>query len=145
MSLSFDSLKLGLVKRAFSTSLHVLGAAAVCLLAMPRTSAADVVVVRRGPLFVREFPRVIVEPLPVVRPIEWVQPAPPAAIVVPVPVPRPGWIWSPGYWCWTGGIYVWTAGVWLPERRGFGYVPAHWQRLSGRWFFASGRWVRRPL
>jgi YXWGXW repeat-containing protein len=65
-----------------------------------------------------------------------VEVAPPPLRVVEAPPLRPG------YWRWNGREHVWADGRWLPERRGWHWVPEHWDEHNGRWRFGQGHWER---
>jgi WXXGXW repeat (2 copies) len=67
--------------------------------------------------------------------------APPVARVEVVPPPRVGFVWDAGHWEWRGNAHVWVAGVWIPERRGWHWVPSHWDH-GAHWHFVHGHWAR---
>lgn len=71
--------------------------------------------------------------------------APPEARVeTPPRHPRPHHVWTNGYWAWNGHRHVWVHGRYVPERRGYVWRQAHWERTPhGHWRFYDGGWVRR--
>jgi len=70
--------------------------------------------------------------------------APPAPIYEPVPPLRVGFVWAPGYWEYSdhGRRHHWVQGHWIPERRGYAWVPHRWEEHDGRWHFEDGHWQR---
>ena len=72
----------------------------------------------------------------------YVQVAPPPLRVEPVPAPRRGYVWVPGHWQWRGHRHVWVAGHWIGARPGYRYYGPRWVEHNGRWLYESGRWGR---
>jgi len=58
------------------------------------------------------------------------------------PPPRRGFVWVPGHWEWRRGRYVWVDGRWERERRGQRWRDARWVRRRGEWVFVPGGWIR---
>jgi len=71
-----------------------------------------------------------------------VQLAPPPLRAERLPPPRRGYVWVPGHWNWNGQRHVWVRGVWLAERRGYRYAHPTWEERDGRWHMQRGRWMR---
>jgi hypothetical protein len=71
--------------------------------------------------------------------------APPEARVEPPPRhSRPHHVWANGYWAWNGHRHVWVQGRYVPERRGYVYRQARWERTPhGNWRLHDGGWYRR--
>ena len=70
-----------------------------------------------------------------------VGPPPPRYEVVPPP--RSGYYWRAGYWYWTGYRYAWRPGAWIlrPARYYHSvWVPGHYVRRPGGWFWVEGHW-----
>src|SRR5690242_8182655 len=72
----------------------------------------------------------------------YVQIAPPAPRYEVVPPPRRGYVWVPGHWDWRNQRHVWIGGVWVAERPGYRYNQPSWVQRDGRWGLERGRWVR---
>ncbi|CAN5197083.1 hypothetical protein BH11PSE11_BH11PSE11_25780 [soil metagenome] len=68
--------------------------------------------------------------------------APPAPRVEAVPAPRRGYMWVPGHWDWRGNRHVWVRGTWLRERHGYRYNQPAWEERDGRWHMNRGGWAR---
>ncbi|GGC71548.1 YXWGXW repeat-containing protein [Undibacterium terreum] len=68
--------------------------------------------------------------------------APPPLRGEPVPEPRRGFIWVPGHWDWRGNHHVWAQGTWIRERPGYMYYEPRWTERDGRWHYEQGRWNR---
>ena len=59
-----------------------------------------------------------------------------------VPPPRRGYVWVPGHWDWRRGRYVWVSGGWMRARPGFRHRPPTWVWRNGRWVLVQGGWYR---
>ena len=70
--------------------------------------------------------------------------APPEPRQEALPQARRGYAWVPGHWEWRARKHVWVSGYWVRERRGFTYQPHRWVERDGRWRMEQGRWARSP-
>lgn len=68
--------------------------------------------------------------------------APPPLRAERVPSPRRGYVWVPGHWDWNGHRHVWVKGVWFAARPGYRYAHPTWVERDGRWHLERGRWMR---
>ena len=68
--------------------------------------------------------------------------APPAPRHEVQPPPRRGYIWVPGHWDWRHGRYAWTSGSFVRERPGYRYDPPQWVEDHGSWRMRAGHWGR---
>ncbi|WP_394781078.1 YXWGXW repeat-containing protein [Undibacterium sp.] len=68
--------------------------------------------------------------------------APPPPRTEVVPAPRRGYLWVPGHWDWRGNQHVWARGTWIRERRGYVYQEPRWTEHEGRWHYQQGAWGR---
>jgi hypothetical protein len=68
--------------------------------------------------------------------------APPPPRVEHVPTLRRGYVWVPGHWDWRGRRYVWVNGTTVRERQGYRYAEPRWIEREGRWYKEPGRWAR---
>ncbi len=68
--------------------------------------------------------------------------APPAARYEAVPAARRGYIWVPGHWNARGNRHAWQAGHWERSRVGYSYVQPNWVQHDNRWQYNRGRWNR---
>ncbi|BCP51850.1 hypothetical protein K32_04670 [Kaistia sp. 32K] len=58
------------------------------------------------------------------------------------PPPRRGYVWVPGHWQWSRGRYVWVSGGWERSRPGWRHRDPQWVWRNGRWVFIQGGWYR---
>jgi hypothetical protein len=65
--------------------------------------------------------------------------APPEIRTEPVRVRR-GFVWVPGHWDWRRGEYVWVAGHFERARRGHRWRGGRWQQRNNRWEWDGGAW-----
>ena len=68
--------------------------------------------------------------------------APPPLRVEVVPAQRRGYFWVPGHWEARGHRYVWKAGYWERNRKGYYYTAPNWIERDNRWYYERGRWAR---
>jgi WXXGXW repeat (2 copies) len=59
-----------------------------------------------------------------------------------VPPPRRGYTWVPGHWDWNGRRHTWVAGTWIRARPGYAYAQPRWIERDGRWEMRRGYWRR---
>src|SRR5687767_8804451 len=53
---------------------------------------------------------------------------------------RRGFVWVPGHWDWENGQYVWVDGKYERERRGKRFRQARWELQNGAWVRVDGSW-----
>lgn len=70
-----------------------------------------------------------------------VAPRAPPPFVIEAVAPRPGYVWVHSYSRWDGHDFVAVPGHWLPEKPGYRYVDASWERHRDGWHFRPGRWL----
>jgi hypothetical protein len=68
--------------------------------------------------------------------------APPPPREEAQPQLRRGYVWVPGHWEWRHGKHVWVAGHQVRARRGHHWEADRWVERNGRWELRRGRWVR---
>lgn len=68
--------------------------------------------------------------------------APPPLRYEAVPAARRGYLWVPGHWEARHHRYVWRAGHWERARKGYYYTAPRWSERDNRWYYESGRWAR---
>ena len=68
--------------------------------------------------------------------------APPELRREVVPAARRGYIWVPGHWNARGNRHVWQGGHWERSRAGYSYAQPNWVQRDNRWQFERGRWNR---
>jgi hypothetical protein len=71
-----------------------------------------------------------------------VREAPPPVRSERTPPPRRGYLWVPGHWDWKNHRHVWVRGAWLRDRPGYVYNRPVWEERDGRWQMVRGNWVR---
>ena len=59
-----------------------------------------------------------------------------------VPPPRRGYVWVPGHWQWRGHRHYWVPGHWIAGRPGYRYYGPSWAERDGRWHYRPGYWGR---
>jgi hypothetical protein len=69
--------------------------------------------------------------------------APPEPRYERTPRARRGYVWVPGHWDWRGNRHVWVSGTWLRDRPGYVYSQPRWIERDGRWILEQPRWDRR--
>ncbi len=72
-----------------------------------------------------------------------IQNAPPPPRAERVPPPRRGYVWVPGHWDWRGQHHLWVKGSWMCDRPGYIYHQPKWEQRDGRWHMERGNWSRR--
>jgi hypothetical protein len=72
----------------------------------------------------------------------FVQVAPPPPRQEVVPAPRRGYVWVPGHWQWQRNRHVWIGGHYLRARRGYSYQEPRWEQRDNRWVYREGNWAR---
>jgi hypothetical protein len=72
----------------------------------------------------------------------YVRTSPPPVVVERAGIaPGPGYVWQPGYYRWAGREYIWVPGHYAAVPRPHArWVPGHWQRDRGGWYFVAGHW-----
>jgi hypothetical protein len=80
--------------------------------------------------------------LPATSAVIVVQSAPPPVRAERVPPPRRGYIWVPGHWDWRGQRHQWVKGTWMRDRPGYTYNQPRWEQRDGRWQMERGAWAR---
>ncbi|MDB5799695.1 MAG: hypothetical protein JWL63_634 [Rhodocyclales bacterium] len=68
--------------------------------------------------------------------------APPAPRQEVMPPARRGYVWVPGHWDARGNRYRWVKGNWVRARHGFHYTAPNWVERDGRWYREGGSWMR---
>jgi hypothetical protein len=58
------------------------------------------------------------------------------------PPPRRGYVWVPGHWDWRGHRHLWVKGNWVRDRPGYTYRQPRWEERDGRWQMERGNWAR---
>lgn len=71
-----------------------------------------------------------------------VREAPPQPRSERTPPPRRGYLWVPGHWDWKQNHHAWVKGSWLRDRPGYVYHQPTWEERDGRWHMARGNWAR---
>jgi len=72
-----------------------------------------------------------------------VQPAPPEPIAE-IPKFRRGFAWVPGHWDWDDGSYEWTPGKLERRQRGKRLRPGGWAQVGGQWQWNGHAWDPAP-
>lgn len=72
-----------------------------------------------------------------------VREAPPERRAERVPQARRGYVWVPGHWDWRGNRHVWVKGKYIRNRSGYVYNAPSWEERDGRWHMSRGQWARR--
>jgi hypothetical protein len=80
--------------------------------------------------------------LPAAAEVIVVRQAPPALRAERVPEARRGYTWVPGHWEWKRNHHTWVRGTWVRDRRGYVYNQPTWAERDGRWEMSRGSWVR---
>jgi hypothetical protein len=71
-----------------------------------------------------------------------VRTAPPPPRHEVMPEARRGYTWIPGHWDWNGRRNVWVKGSWTRDRVGYHYRTPVWEQRDGRWVIDRGGWQR---
>ena len=69
--------------------------------------------------------------------------APPPVRYEAMPAARRGYAWVPGHWEPRGHRHVWVQGQWMRARTGYVYHQPRWQQRGNQWYWSGGRWDRR--
>jgi hypothetical protein len=80
--------------------------------------------------------------LPAAAEVIVVRQAPPALRAERVPEARRGYTWIPGHWEWKRNHHTWVRGTWVRDRRGYVYNQPTWAERDGRWEMTRGNWAR---
>jgi len=68
--------------------------------------------------------------------------APPELRREAIPPARRGYMWVPGHWNARNNRHVWQKGHWERNRSGQHYVAPAWVQRDNRWEYQRGRWNR---
>jgi hypothetical protein len=69
-----------------------------------------------------------------------VKQAPPALRAESVPAARRGFEWVPGHWDWSGKRYTWVGGRYEKIRAGYVFKRPEWRRDANGWILERGGW-----
>lgn len=81
--------------------------------------------------------------VPVSAAVVIVREAPPPPRAERVPQARRGYVWVPGHWEWKHQRHTWVRGAWIRDRKGYVYHAPAWEERDGSWHMQRGNWARR--